>query len=60
MKKPSIPANQGEATLSALKANIDLLTGRIGGELKPLGATATSADIINKINEIIHRLNAST
>lgn len=60
MKKPVIPSNEGIATLAAIKANLDILTGRIGGELKPLSATASTADIINKINEIITRLNAST
>lgn len=60
MKKPVIPNNEGIATLAAIKTNLDILTGRIGGELKPLSATATTSDIIKKFNEIIARLNAST
>lgn len=60
MKKPSIPINEGITTLSAIKTNLDIMTGRIGGELKPLNADAMTADIINKVNEIIMRMNAST
>lgn len=64
MKKRAVPPYQTidtnlYNTLVALKENVDVLTGRAGGELKTLASTATTADIINKINEIIGRLNAS-
>lgn len=65
MKKPSIPAIGNipfelASILGPVKANIDYLTGRSTGEIKALASTATTADIISKINEIIARLNAST
>ena len=60
MKKPSIPADQGRATLDAIKSNIDIITGRIGGKIAPLSSTATTEDIINKLNEIAAKLNYST
>ena len=66
-KKPGIPAvNFSDSTLnqaiSAIKENIEIITGaRNGiGELRALEPTATNAQIIAKINEIITRLNVSS
>lgn len=65
LKKPAIPATGAlpqafAAILGPIKANIDYLTGRTTGEIVPLATTATTAQIISKVNEIIARLNAST
>jgi hypothetical protein len=62
-QKPSIgniPLGDYNRTLVRMKQNLDMLTGRVGGELEPLPSTATTADMINAINTIIARLNAST
>ena len=65
-RKPGIPSvllqDQGlNSVVNALKENIEIITGsRIGvGEIRSLGANATNAQIISKINEIIARLNVS-
>lgn len=47
-------------SVSIIKQNLDMLTGRQGGELKPLATTATTAQIIAAVNAIIARLNASS
>lgn len=63
-RKPAIgnvPLGDTYNVLMLLKQNIDMLTGRTGGELKPISATGlTNAILVNTINEIIARLNAST
>jgi hypothetical protein len=65
MKKPgipSIPAGKDPDTynvLSTLKETVEILTGVRGGKLSTLASTATTAQIITKINEIISKLNAS-
>lgn len=65
-KKPGIPTvNFSDRTLnqaiSAIKENIEVITGaRLGvGETSQLASTATLADVIVKLNEIIVKLNAS-
>jgi tripartite-type tricarboxylate transporter receptor subunit TctC len=65
-KKPGIPAiNLPDRTLnqmlSAMRENLGIITGAIQGigEIDQLSSTATTAQIISKINEIIKRLNAS-
>jgi hypothetical protein len=65
-KKPGIPTvNFSDKTLnqaiSAIKENIEVITGaRLGvGETSRLATTATLADVIVKLNEIIVKLNAS-
>lgn len=65
-KKPSIPAiNLQDRTLNqmlnAMRENIGIITGAIHGvgEISQLPTTATNTDIINKINELVVRLNAS-
>jgi len=62
-RKPNIsniPLGDTHDALMTVKQNLDMLTGRVGGELKPLAATAQLADCIVAINAIIARLNAST
>jgi hypothetical protein len=68
MKKPGIPAAHGgvvdsnlQRMLVAMKENLEIITGARPqvGEIAQLSSTATTADIIAKINEIISRLNFS-
>lgn len=66
MRKPAIPSTavadrSTQMILSAMKENIEIVTGvRPGvGQLTGLSSTATNAEIIAKINEIISRLNFS-
>jgi hypothetical protein len=66
-RKPGIPSvNFSDRTLnqaiSAIKENIEIITGaRNGiGEITQLEPTATTAQIIAKINEVILRLNVSS
>lgn len=66
LRKPGIPsvALQDQSlntVVNALKENIEIMNGsRIGvGEIRTLDAAATTSDIINKVNEIIRRLNVS-
>jgi len=65
-KKPGIPSvalqdQQLNTVVNALKENIEIITGaRIGvGEIRALGTTATTAEIVAKLNEVIKRLNVS-
>ena len=44
--------------LELIKQNVEQITGVRGGPIEQLPATATPAEIIRKINEIIVRLNA--
>jgi hypothetical protein len=61
-KKPSIPSLDGipdggvRKILSPLKDIIEQLLGRRGGKIQHLGPTPATGDIVNKINEIIDRL----
>jgi len=68
MKKPAIPAAHGgvvdptlQRMLIALKENLEIITGARPqlGEIDQLASTATTAEIVAKINEIISRLNFS-
>lgn len=63
-KKPAIPIlNSQDRTLNqvlaAVKENIEVITGARAGsaQIATLDSTATTAQIIAKINEIIGRLN---
>lgn len=56
----NVPRGDTYNILRLIKMNLDMLTGRTTGELKPLSYTATNAQIITAINQIIARLNAST
>lgn len=63
-KKPAIPAvNFSDATvsqaISALKENVEIITGARGGEISSLADSATTTEIVSKINEIIVKLNVS-
>lgn len=65
-KKPGIPVVNVEdrsvtAALSAIKENIELITGARAGssEISTLATNADTATIVNKINEIISKLNYS-
>lgn len=58
MKKPAIPSipKDGESRVrfdQSLKENIEVLRGDRGVRLSPLESTATTANIIAKINELI-------
>lgn len=61
-KKSGIPDTAGiadpatVAVLDAVVDNIEQITGRRGTRITKLGATATTSGIIQKINEIIDRL----
>lgn len=70
LKKIAIPAvtpgliqNSTEHArfLDAVKQNLDVITSRVQGlsEIDPLPANATNAQIINTLNRIVARLNAS-
>lgn len=61
--KPSvgvIPLGDYYHVLANIAQTVDMLTGRVGGELPPLASSATNAQIIAAINAIVARLNAST
>jgi hypothetical protein len=62
-KKQGIPDMQGvpsdvAAVLGPVKANLEFLMGRTGTKIAVLGPTASTADCINKINEIINLLQS--
>ena len=63
-KKPGIPSNNFAdrsltLAISAMKENIEMITGARPGiqPIAQLSSTAATSDIINKINEIIARIN---
>jgi len=66
MKKPGIPAvplifKEGNNPrlveyLNALQANVDTITGRRGGKIEYLRSNAPLSEVIDKINEILERL----
>lgn len=63
MKKPAIPAvsvkDQTVAVLlRPIKENIEILTGLRGESLTKLSSSATLSEVIDKLNEVIDRLNA--
>lgn len=64
MKKPAIPALQGitdealRRILIPVKENIELMTGVRQGTLQKLPENADLGAVIEKINEIIDRVNA--
>ncbi len=58
MKKRAIPqptADQTEIN-RAVKENLEILQGLRGGTIAQLPTTATTAEIIAKLNEIVSRL----
>lgn len=57
MRKPAIPhPPMGDRFSQAVKENLEILTGRRSAPIVGLPATATTAEIIAKINEIIRVL----
>lgn len=40
----------------AVKENLEQITGQLGGKIKPLPDTASLADVIAKVNEILDQL----
>jgi hypothetical protein len=66
MKKPAIPGTSSLAPelarmLEPIKANIEIMTGARPGStpLTALPTTASLADVIAKVNEILSRINQS-
>jgi hypothetical protein len=64
MKKPGIPTvvtgdRSLNATLIALKENVEIITGARPqlAKVQRLQSTATLDDVINKLNEVISRIN---
>ena len=62
MKKPSIAVVPFGAPqydqFSAIEQNIEIITGRVGGKISPLGGGASLSDVVNKLNEIIDKLQS--
>lgn len=61
MKKPSIPPVPRDSQPrgqfdQSVKESLETMMGRRGGKIAPLPATATTADLIEKVNEIIAAL----
>lgn len=62
MKKPAIPQAPRDGGMQragfdgAVKETLEILTGRRGGKVQPLPETASTDDIIAKVNEIIDRM----
>lgn len=61
MKKPAIPDIAPNNTnmfsvVSALKENVEQITGLRAGQIASLPTTATQAEIIAKVNEVIDRM----
>lgn len=65
MKKPAIPSPSAvvdpaaRRSLVAMKENMEIITGGVGGEIAALPSTAVDSDVIDKVNEIIRRMNRS-
>lgn len=56
---PRVPVGESPQTtqfLTATKEVIDTITGKRGGQVALLLPTASNADIIAKVNELINRL----
>lgn len=61
MRKPAIPQvprpEQPRTGFDqSVKETLEIITGRRGGPVQPLPADASLADVINKVNEIVARL----
>ena len=60
-KTPAIPSvggvpQQAANVLLPLKQNVEFLTGVSAAKIAKLGLTATVSDVINKVNDMIDRL----
>lgn len=56
---PPVPATADPAmarTLQAIKEDLEIIIGHRGGRVEKLGASATTDQIIAKINELIDRI----
>lgn len=56
---PPVPVGESQPTtafLSAAKEVIDTITGKRDGQIQLLSADASTAEIIDKLNELINRL----
>ncbi len=51
--RPGEPRDRFDA---AVKENLEIITGQRVNQLETLSATATLADVINKVNELVVRL----
>lgn len=58
-KIPSIPTGADAQAVMALAKTVQYITGQNAAVIQPLATTATTAQIIAKINEIIARLQGS-
>jgi hypothetical protein len=65
MRKPAIPSVQPvtdritASVLGPMKENIEILTGVRGGMLEKVAADADIAAVVERLNAIIDRLNAT-
>lgn len=66
MKKPAIPGlnnvpQELASLLAPMKENIEIITGvrRGTSQVATLASTASLSDVINKVNEIISKINQS-
>lgn len=53
---PKTPDRARQGFDSAVKENLEMIAGQRGGKIELLASTATTAEIIAKINEVIERL----
>jgi hypothetical protein len=53
MKKPAIGATTDARFAQSMKETVEILTGRRGDKVVALKSTATTAEIVAKINELI-------
>lgn len=58
-KLPSIPQGSDATTVLALAKTVQFIVGQRDGAIEPLATTATTAQIIDKINEILARLQGT-
>lgn len=66
MKKPAIPGTASlpqdlARIIEPIKANVEILTGARPGvnEIQPLPSSASLAQVVSKVNELISRINQS-
>lgn len=50
------PGERRDGFDQAVKENLEIITGRRGEKIQPLESTASTSDVIAKVNEIIARL----
>lgn len=55
-KIPAIPPGADAKTVAALAKTVQYVTGQNAPVIQPLASTATTAQIIAKINEVIARM----